>query len=78
MVCGLIGARDNARSNMWPGSVVVRSASSLRSIDRVAVLIEIKVERREEEEEEEEKRRTTTSFKESRAESSNFVKLVFR
>ena len=40
--CGLIRAKD---------TVVVRSASSLRSIDRVAVLIESKVERREEEEE---------------------------
>ena len=50
MVCDLIGAKDNARSNVWLGSVV-RSASSLRSIDRVAVLVKSKVERREEGEE---------------------------
>jgi hypothetical protein len=27
-------SRDNARSNLWSGSVVIWSASSLRSVDR--------------------------------------------
>ena len=38
MVSGLFGARDNARSNVWSELVVVWSASSVRSIDGVAVL----------------------------------------
>ena len=42
-------SRDNARSNLWSGSVVIWSASSLRSVYRVTVLVESKVERREEE-----------------------------
>jgi len=60
-------SRDNARSNLWSGSVVIWSASSLRS---VAVLVESNVERWMEEEE----KRRAARFKES----SNFVKLVFR
>ena len=51
MLSGLFGARDNARSNVWSELVVVWSASSVRSIDGVAVLVESKAERREEEEE---------------------------
>ena len=40
-------SRDNARSNLWSGSVVIWSASSLRSVDKGCSVGEGRMRKRE-------------------------------